>query len=128
MTVLPSQSGHGCEKVVSFLVDDCVEIVECSSRVLCTGKEGVNSTSQDSYAVRSAAVEGTNFLDLAESESSNAHNVLVYDDCVLQGSVASQGGAQFWKFGADDLSIPVSVKGRLRNNIKFWKDILHAPP
>ena len=73
-------------------------------------------------------MEGTNCLDLTESGSSNAENDLVYDDCVPQESVASQRGAQFWVFGADDLSSPVSVKGRLRNNVKFWRDVLHAPP
>ena len=73
-------------------------------------------------------METTNCLDLAESESSNAQNGLVYNDCVPQGSVASQRGAQFWEFGADDLSMPVSVKGRLLNSFEFWRDVLHAPP
>ena len=112
------------KKWYPFPTDDCVEKVECSSKVLCTSvdvlsKGGVNSTSKESYAVRSAAVEGTNCLDLAESDSSNAQNGLVYDDCVLQGSVASQRGEQFWEFGADDLSTHVSVKGRLQNRFKF---------
>ena len=28
----------------------------------------------------------------------------------------------------DDISVPISVKGRLRDNLMFWKEVLEAPP
>ena len=28
----------------------------------------------------------------------------------------------------DDISVPVFVKGRLQDNLDFWKDVLHVSP
>ena len=48
------------------------------------------------------------------------------DACEATCSV--QAGKQFWEVSSDEAVAPVSVKGRLRANFPFWKDVLHSPP
>ena len=41
---------------------------------------------------------------------------------------APQKGHQFWEIGAEDVPMPIFVKGRLRDKLAYWRDVLHASP
>ena len=50
------------------------------------------------------------------------------DDDIDQGSSPLGMESHVYEIGADELSEPISVKGRLRAKFAFWKDVLHASP
>ena len=35
---------------------------------------------------------------------------------------------RFWELSVGELNKPISVKGRLKANLAFWRDVLQAPP
>ena len=54
-----------------------------------------------------------------------AINTIVDNEEVL---CMPQQEAQFWEVSGNDMDVPISVKGRLRASLVFWKEVLYASP
>ena len=65
-------------------------------------------------SVNSCKIHGTDSIDYVEGDPDE-----LYDQ---------QDIDKFWETEASGLSSQITdVQGRLRQNVSFWKDILHAP-
>ena len=50
------------------------------------------------------------------------------DDDTGEGLIPPWADSRVGEFDSEELSNPISVKGRLRANLPYWKAVLHASP
>ena len=130
----PTRSSMEGKKWYPFPIEECADVVDCNREVIC---RDVNRCTVDVNALKKGSTETdgnvNNCADCLELSNMCERCVLDMHSCTLQSNSqevlgAPQKGAQFWEVGVDDLSMPVSVKGRLRDNLSFWKEVLCASP
>ena len=105
--------------------------VELEDKVRCIGVNdcngGVDRLSRDDTG--DGAIAGIS-VNCVESGGESGK------DAAWQQGIESEGccnetppaGLRYWEVGGDDPPMPVSVKGRLRASLPFWRDTLQASP
>ena len=118
-----------CQSVVretdKFKVSVCDSIVSVNSILPCedsteSADQGVMSSSEMCVnALKGEVLTGPNCYQPSELDSE--HDFSLSEE-------GEQGIIQFWELESQESGIQMTdVQGRLRKNLPFWKDVLHAP-